>query len=264
MLTIKLLLVPSLIAAITLIGRRWGPGIAGLLSGFPIVAGPILLLIAIEQGPHFAALAANGSLITVPSNIAFALGYSWLALRWPWWVCLPGGLVCFALTAALFNWLALPLTILMAVSLAGIFLAARAFPRNIDARPLAQPSRMELPVRMLAAALLVLAVTRFADQLGPHFSGILSAPPILASVLAGFSHPVAGAGFAIRLLQGMQTGFFSLAAFCFGLALALPALGTLWGFLLALAAALLVQTAVWWRNSAGLAQPRPKHPDPIP
>jgi hypothetical protein len=41
-LLLKLLLVPLLIYLVTLAGRRWGPAVAGWLSAFPIVAGPIL------------------------------------------------------------------------------------------------------------------------------------------------------------------------------------------------------------------------------
>jgi len=59
---IKLVLVPLLIAAITAAGERLGPRIAGALTGLPVVAGPIALFIALEQGPAFAARAAVATL----------------------------------------------------------------------------------------------------------------------------------------------------------------------------------------------------------
>src|SRR4051794_1227544 len=46
---LKLVLVPSLIAGATLAGRQWGAFVAGWLSALPLVAGPILFFIAIEQ-----------------------------------------------------------------------------------------------------------------------------------------------------------------------------------------------------------------------
>ncbi len=61
-LLLKLFLVPALIALVTLAGRRWGPAVAGWLSAFPVVAGPILGFIALEQGAAFAARAAIGTL----------------------------------------------------------------------------------------------------------------------------------------------------------------------------------------------------------
>lgn len=49
MFILKVTMVPILIAVVTLAGRRWGAGIAGLLAGFPVVAGPVIL-VAVEQG----------------------------------------------------------------------------------------------------------------------------------------------------------------------------------------------------------------------
>jgi hypothetical protein len=54
MLALKLTLVPLLIYLVTLAGRRWGPAVAGWLSAFPIVAGPILFALTLEQGAAFA------------------------------------------------------------------------------------------------------------------------------------------------------------------------------------------------------------------
>jgi hypothetical protein len=73
MLLARLLLVPLLVVLLTLAGRRWGPAVAGWLTGFPIVAGPILLLIALEQGPAFASHAALWSLSVVLANVCFGM-----------------------------------------------------------------------------------------------------------------------------------------------------------------------------------------------
>src|SRR5437660_633846 len=37
----KLVLTPLLIAAVTLAGRRWGPGVGGWLAGLPLTSGPV-------------------------------------------------------------------------------------------------------------------------------------------------------------------------------------------------------------------------------
>jgi hypothetical protein len=52
---LKLFLVPALIYAVTLAGRKWGPTVAGWMSAFPIVAGPILLVFTMEHGAQFGA-----------------------------------------------------------------------------------------------------------------------------------------------------------------------------------------------------------------
>jgi hypothetical protein len=61
LLLLKLLLVPGLVAGVTLAARRWGLRIGGLLTALPMVAGPTLCFYAIEQGNRFAATAARAT-----------------------------------------------------------------------------------------------------------------------------------------------------------------------------------------------------------
>ncbi|MGF6700501.1 hypothetical protein OKW38_005113 [Paraburkholderia sp. MM5496-R1] len=56
LLALKLVLVPAFLAALTAAARVWGPSVAGWLAGLPVVAGPIMLLLAVERGPAFAAV----------------------------------------------------------------------------------------------------------------------------------------------------------------------------------------------------------------
>jgi hypothetical protein len=46
LLALKLALVPGFLAALTMAGRVWGPSVAGWLAALPVVAGPIVLLLA--------------------------------------------------------------------------------------------------------------------------------------------------------------------------------------------------------------------------
>jgi len=249
MLLLKLLLVPTLIALITLAGRRWGPAVAGWLSGFPVVAGPVLLMIGLEQGPAFAAQAAQAALLAILANLSFSAGYSWAALRWPWWACLAVGLLAFCLAGALLLALPMPLWGALAVTVAGLLVAPRAFPRGREFElPAGQPSPLELPARMAAGALLTLAVTLSARRLGPDFSGLFSVFPVVALVFGVFSHLTWGAAGAIRLLSSMVRGFYAFATFCLVVALAVTRMGVALGFVVALACALLVQAATFRRR----------------
>lgn len=247
MLLLKLFLVPSLIALITLAGRRWGPAIAGWLAGFPVVAGPILLMIGIEQGPVFASQAAQSSLSAVLANVSFSIGYSWAALRLPWYVCLAAGILAFALAGSLLSLVHLPLWGALAATLAGLWLAPYAFPKREFVPPLGRPSRLELPARIVAGAALAVSVTMFAQRLGPAFSGLFAVFPVMALVFSVFSHVTWGAGGAIRLLRGMVRGFYAFAIFCLGVAVSVPQAGVAFGFLVALGCALLVQAATFRR-----------------
>jgi hypothetical protein len=75
-LVLKLALVPMLILGVTLAGGRWGPSVAGWLSAFPIVAGPILFTLNLEQGAAFAAHAAQGTLLAVVAILVFSFAHA--------------------------------------------------------------------------------------------------------------------------------------------------------------------------------------------
>src|SRR2546427_12099137 len=88
---LKLTLVPVFIAGVTLGSRRWGPRIGGWLNAVPMVAGPALLFLAIEQGAAFASRAALNTLAGLIGVATFSLAYGWAALRRPWWLPLATG-----------------------------------------------------------------------------------------------------------------------------------------------------------------------------
>ncbi|WP_374580569.1 hypothetical protein [Pseudoduganella sp.] len=231
-LALKLFLVPSLIYAVTLAGRRWGPGVAGWLSAFPVVAGPILLAIALEQGAAFAAAAAEGTLMAVLAIIVFSLSYAWASARWNVARAMPAALAAWGLAVAGLQAVrpALPLAALLVV--AALLLAPRLFPSlpAAAAAPGAQPlpaarARFggDLPWRMLAGALLVMSVSAAAAGLGPRLSGFLAMFPVMGTVLVGFTHVQSGRASAVQLLRGTMLGYFAFAAFCLSIALLLRA-----------------------------------------
>lgn len=265
LLLLKLLLVPSLIAAVTLAGRRWGPGVAGWLSAFPVVSAPILGFIAVDQGASFAAQAAAGTLSAVLAILVFGVSYAWAALRWPWTGSLAlSYLLYFATVALLHRWAPS-----LAVASLAVVLALLAAPRLYPHPPAIQLARVpkgDIPWRMLAGALLMFAVTGFAAGLGPRLSGLFAMFPVMATVLVVFSHRHAGAVYAILLLQGMVLGYYAFAAFCLVLALSLPAAGLGAAFLAALAAAGLVQvlTRLFAQRQARVRSARAGDPGQAP
>ena len=101
-LLVKLTLAPAFVVGASLVARRYGPLIGGLVGGLPVVAGPILLAFALAHGEAFAATAAVGTLLGLVSLTAFSVVYAFLAGRLHWWLCLPAGWLTFlALTLAL-------------------------------------------------------------------------------------------------------------------------------------------------------------------
>jgi hypothetical protein len=240
-LALKLTLVPALIGGVTLAGRRWGASVAGWLSAFPVVAGPVLLFIALEQGASFAAQAAGATLSAVLAILVFALGYAWTASRGPWHWSLAGGFVTyFAAVAALRAWApALPIAALTV--LVALLLTPRLFPRMpVQVAPVVARSS-DMHLRMIAGAALVLLVTQFSANLGPRLSGLFAMFPVMSSVLVVFSHRHSGAAFAVNMLRGTVLGYYAFAVFCIALSLSLPVLGIGAAFSIALTGAVLVQ-----------------------
>lgn len=245
LLAVKLLLAPAFVVGASLTTRRHGPQVGGLVGALPVVAGPILLIYALAHGRLFAAHAAAGTLLGLISLTSFVVVYAHLAGRVPWPAALLSGWLAFALWTLVFRTLAIPTGVALALACASFALGLALLPR-----PLATPTRSapppawDLPLRAACALALVLALTAVAGWLGPQLSGLLAPFPVIASVLATFTHTQRGVPELRQLLRSLLSGFGAYALFCFVLAVALRPLGTAAGFALASAAAVLVQSAM--------------------
>jgi hypothetical protein len=210
-LLLKLTLAPALVAGVTLAGRRWGARVAGVLAALPVVAGPILFFVALDEGRGFAARAAMGTLAGLLATIAFCLAHAWAAerLSWPLTLAIGGGAVVAGLLVV--GKLELGGGAAIVVALAILTLALRLMPRPSPAEAVARPRWWDLPLRMLATAGLVVAVTTSARLLGARWTGLLTPFPVATSVLAVFAH--AQTGSSARLLRGLMTGLYGFIAF---------------------------------------------------
>lgn len=232
MLALKLLLVPTLLAAVTLAGRRWGQRTAGWLGSFPIVAGPILLILAIEHGAPFAALAAERAMAAIAATMAFFVVLARLAPRLRWASALGVAFIAWVALVAALSWL--PATLPIATSAAVVALALAPLAMGAElATPAAtaataatgptpsRPSRWELPSRMLAGAALALITSHLGARFGPETSGYAALFPVVGATAAGFNLARQGAPSAVSFLRGMNRGMWSVAVFCGVLSLAL-------------------------------------------
>jgi hypothetical protein len=241
LLALKLLLVPALLAGISMAGRRWGPNVAGWLAGFPSLTGPILFFLAIERGSEFTVAAAILSLATVFPALAFGITYAWTCTRMHWLWCLACAFA--AWTAAVLLLAQLPLSVLasLAISLLALFVAPRLYPRAQSPWGSRALPAYELLLRMAAGAGMVLAVTAAAEGLGTTWTGLFAAFPVMSSVMAVFSHRANGPGFVVALLRSMIGGLYAYIAFCLCVAVLLANYGTLVTFIVAVLAAVTVQ-----------------------
>jgi hypothetical protein len=261
LLVTKLLLAPSFVVGASLAGRRFGPRVGGLIAGLPVVAGPILLAYALAHGSAFAATAAVGTLLGLVSLIAFVVIYARLADHAPWGASLLAGWLAFAAATAAFSSLSVPAGAALAIAAAGLLLGLLLTPRTgAEPDPAARAPRWDLPLRAVCALALVLTLTAVAGWLGPRLSGLLAPFPIIATVLATFTHAQRGSGEVQRLLRWLLGGYGAFALFCFTVAVSVRSLGIGAAFALATAVALLTQGAIL----ALMARTPALAPTPIP
>lgn len=255
----KIVLAPAFVTGASLAARRFGVRIGGLVGGLPVVAGPILLVYALDHGRVFAANASAGTLLGLVSLLAFIAVYSHLASRMRWEASLILGWgAFFAMTGAL-SAITLRAGWALVVVLAAIALTLLVLPRaRVEPVSAVRLPAWDLPLRALSALALVLVLTAVAGQLGAKLSGLLAPFPVIASVLAVFTHAQHGTQDVLRIMRGFVTGLVAYALFCFVLSVSLRSLGIAAAFLLASATALTTQTialALTWRGREPVAEP---------
>ena len=243
LIAVKVLLAPSFVVGASLAARRFGVRVGGLVAGLPVVAGPILLAYAIAHGRGFAANAAAGTVLGLVSLIAFVIVYSRLAPRLFWGASMLAGWLAFIALTVAFSGLHPPVQASLALALAAVaagllFLLPRA-PALTHSPP--PPPSWDLPLRAGCALALVLTLTAVAGWLGPQLSGLLAPFPIIATVLAVFTHGQRGTGELVRMMRAMVSGFAAFALFFFTLAVTLRHIPTGAAFALATGLAVAVQ-----------------------
>jgi hypothetical protein len=245
LLILKLTIVPLALLVFGIVERRHGPRIAGWLSGFPIVAFPLLVFITLDQGPAFGSAAALGAYFGLVPWLAFTMSYAFLAQRLNWFWCI---LISFAIWTAL----AFAAVALQTAPRWLEILPFAAFLIAVTFTPRAPPSYEErehvwwgLPVRMLAGATLTTGITQFAASMGTHWSGIFTTFPVMGSIICISSHIQYGRHAVQEAVAGMSVGLASVGAFCFAAYVFLGMMGPGNAFPLALIISSVLHALTW-------------------
>lgn len=257
LLLLKLVLTPIFIGAASLAARRWGPAIGGWIIALPLTSGPVALFLALDQGPKFAANAAEASLAGCLAITVYAVGYARGALRGRWSTALGAGLVGWLVVAVavqpLLHWSIPILFVLVGVAIGG----GVALMPQAELRPASEaPSRWDIPLRMVVATTIVVVLTGVAPILGPGPSGLLAMLPVMGTILAVFAQRAGDAADGIAIQRGILTGLFGTAAFLAVVAGAVEHLSVVATFGLALLVVFAIQgtallaTSSGWRRQA--------------
>ncbi|GAB3971603.1 hypothetical protein GCM10028806_22040 [Spirosoma terrae] len=215
LLFLKVTLIPTVIALVTLAVRRWGNKIGGLIGSMPWTAGPILLFFLLEQGKAFGIHSIQGTMTGILALISFCLSYSALSRHFRWLPTLLLSYVIYTLTILFVNYLKLGLRVSYALVIVYVLIALRYFPTPTERPSQVRRLPFDILIRMSVATLFVLLITGLAAILGPNWSGILTPFPIMTSVLAIFSHLLQGSNAAIVTLRGLVIGLLGFTTFLF-------------------------------------------------
>jgi hypothetical protein len=239
-LALKLLLAPLLVVASSLAGRRWGPRVAGILVVLPVVAGPILLILYLDQGRHFAAHAARAATLGIAPLAIFALIFGYLSRRHGWMLTLAVSWIAVLLADLALAQVDVPAGLALVIAVLALH-GANALLRRLGepTPPALPPPWWDLPARAIATAVLVLLVTGLATSFGPALTGMLTPFPIALSVVCAFTAAQTGHAGVLALLRGVLPGLDGFALFCFLVAVTIDNLSALAAFGLATAAAVI-------------------------
>lgn len=214
-LLVKLLAAPTLIGFASLAGKRWGPNIAGLMGGLPLVGAPVILALWIEKGSDYAREAALSAPAGVWANIVYMLALGYASARLHWYAAIPLAWAFYLLTALILNALGLAQSLALGFAVVpGLWIAALyGLPRPVAPPRSAALPPIELVARLVAAALLVYSLATLSGHLGAQLTGILSGAPVAAVVIPAFIFAKAGRDALLLTLRGFLTGLMGFAVF---------------------------------------------------
>ena len=149
LLTLKLFLVPVLIAGVTLAARRWGSRVGGLATALPVVAGPTLCFYAIDQGNMFAAEAARATLLGLVAVGAFCVAYAYASVRFNWLISLLVGWSAFGVVTVFLYRVRLGLVADLIASVVALLTVRALLPSSRPVLPPMRATAWDVPLRML-------------------------------------------------------------------------------------------------------------------
>lgn len=239
MLVFKLLLIGATVYLSSMAARFGGHRLSGLITGLPMIVGPILALVLIDHGAARTREIALATLLCFPATLLHAVVFAQASRRWRWPGCLLLATALYLAFAALLKLLALPFLGAGALAALSPLAALRLMPA-VEAGPAASSiciPRQELFFRIAAAMAMAAAIIAGAGFLPAFVSGLLLAVPIAGAVLPCFTLPRYGSAATVQLLRGFARGLYGFLAFIVTLCLLLPLLAAPAAFCLAVLSA---------------------------
>jgi uncharacterized membrane protein (GlpM family) len=213
-LALKMALTATVVVLTSLVVERSGAFVGALVAALPTAAGAAYTILAIEHPPSFIAASAVGSVAIGAAVSIFALTYTVLAQRHGLITSLGLAILVWFAVAALLRLVAW--TPLSAVVLNAVVFAV-TIPLSWRYRASAPPRKFlrtafDIPLRALAAGIVVAVVTTASYRIGSFASGMFAVFPIIFCSSIVILHPRVGGKATASVLAHTQPALIGLAA----------------------------------------------------
>ena len=211
-LAFKMAMTAAVVVFISVVVERSGPFIGALIAALPTAAGAAYVILAVEHPPAFIAGSAVGSMAIGAAVAIFAAIYAVLAQRHGVLLSLSLSLLAWFVAAALLRQVSWTPFGALALN-AAVF--AVTIPLTWRYRSSAPPrrflrTRYDIPLRALAAAIVVVIVTTASHSIGSFASGMFALFPIVFCSSIVILHPRVGGKATASVMAHAQVALIGL------------------------------------------------------
>lgn len=238
----KFLIAPTLVLFATILGRRFGNTFGGWLIALPLTSAPAAYVISSKYGFAFSYKVIAGMMFATISQVVFALLYFQASRKYKPLTSLIAGVVGFGFSTLILNLIHLDIFLKFLLVVLAIIGGMKVFQKakGIQISRVVPSPIWEIPVRVATATFVVFAITEISPHVGANLAGLLSPFPVLAAVMAFFTHLSEGKLEAQLVLKGLIMGLLTPASYFFVLGLTVNSQGY-FAFLYALIVAICIQ-----------------------
>lgn len=236
-LALKMAMTAIVVVVTSLVVERSGAFVGALIASLPTAADAAYVILAYEHPASFIAASSVGTVAACAAVSIFCLCYSVLAQRYGLLLCLAVSLlVWFAVAAALrlFVWSPLTASILNAIVFGSTVPLSWRYRASGPVRKFLR-TPLDIPLRGLAAAIVVAIVTTASYSIGSFASGMFAIFPIVMCSSAVILHPRIGGKATASMLAHAQVALIGLALSFLAVHYTALPLGSWWALVIGIA-----------------------------
>ncbi len=259
-LLLKMALTATVVVITSIVVERSGPFIGALIAALPTAAGAAYAILAIEHPPSFIAASAVGSTATGAAVSIFALVYTVLAQRHGLFVSLGVALAVWFAIAVLLRlvaWTPLTAVVLNVVVFAVTIPLSWRYRASGPLRTFLR-TPFDIPLRALAAAIVVAVVTTASHSIGSFASGVFALFPIIFCSSIVILHPRVGGKATASMAAHAQVAFIGLAAGFLAVHYLAEPVGSWWALVIGLAVCIGWSGILWLIRVTAMRRASPK------